>query len=93
MNCVSLARSRWALDEQKVLLVHGRYSLKCFLLAIIKSVLVSLNEAQHVLMAISIELILRSFNLFKCPDWIQNNVMRSVKLAFLDRQKLADNCC
>ena len=57
MDCVGLACSWWTLDEQEVFLVHGRYSLERLLLAIIESVLVSLNEAHHVLMAISIELI------------------------------------
>ena len=63
MDCVGLACPWWTLDEQEVFLVHGRYSLECLLLAIIESVLVSLNEAHHVLMAISIELIFGCFNL------------------------------
>ena len=85
MDCVNLARSWWTLNDQEVLLVHSRNPLERLLLTIIESVLVSLYEAHHILMAISIELIFGSFNLGEGPHRIQNDVMSSVKLAFLDR--------
>ena len=63
------------------------------MLAIIETLLIALNKTHHILATIFVSLVFRCLDLSQSLDWVQDDVMSSVKLDFLDGQKLANNRC
>ena len=63
------------------------------MLALIETLLIALNKTHHILATIFVSLVFRCLNLGQSLDRVQDDVMSSVKLDFLDGQKLANNRC